>query len=64
MRQQRENTERFVRQRSGMRLDPPADRQRSDGPGEPPVIWLGAGGKVAHSGSRGEMPHMEPVVGD
>ncbi len=30
MRQERENTERFVRQRSSMRLDSPADRQHSD----------------------------------
>lgn len=29
---------------------------------EQPVIWLCDGWKVAHSGGRGEMPHMEPVV--
>lgn len=42
------HTERFVRQRSSMLLEP--------------VIRRGAGWKVAHSGGRGEMPHMERVV--
>lgn len=46
-----------------MRLELPADYSVQAGLDELPVIRLRGGWKVAHSGSRGEMPHVEPVAG-
>lgn len=53
-----ENTERIVKQRCSQQHAVSSSCRQTLV--QPPVIRLGW--KVAHSGSLGEMPHMEPVV--